>query len=86
MLTTASNQGMLKAREISFFRRRAHQLVIQYQVASPENIHTNNIIYTEQIVFMYFKTHTYEQVQDKYIRHIAWRKGGEKIHNYNVTK
>lgn len=35
----------------SFPQRRAHQLVVQYQMASPENIHTSSI-HTGQVVFM----------------------------------
>jgi hypothetical protein len=35
----------------SLVQGRAPQLVIQYQVVSPESIHTNNILQIEQVVF-----------------------------------
>ena len=38
---------------------RAHPLVIQYQMVSSENIHVNNIIQTEQVVFMNLGAHTH---------------------------
>ena len=45
------------------------QLVIQYQMAIPENIYTSYIIQTEQVVFMYLgmytRTHTCPQQQLK---------------------
>lgn len=31
--------------------QRAHQLLAQYQMVSPENIHTSNIIWAEQVIF-----------------------------------
>lgn len=33
---------------------RAPQLVIPYLLASPENVHTSNIIQTEQVVFIIY--------------------------------
>jgi hypothetical protein len=39
---------------------RAHQLIIQYQIFSPENICIQgNIIQTEQVALMYLGTHTH---------------------------
>lgn len=32
---------------------REHQLLIQYQTVSPENIHRSNIIQNKQVVFVY---------------------------------
>lgn len=37
----------------SLLQGRAHELVTQYQMASPENTHTNDTTRTEQGVFMY---------------------------------
>ena len=38
-------------------QRRAHQLVVQYQSVIPENIHTNNVIYTYQVIFRNIYVH-----------------------------
>ena len=58
--------------EIVFPKRRAHWLVIQYQMISPENIHTSNIAKTEQIIlrnifvyiYIYIYTHTHIHIYD----------------------
>lgn len=44
---------MLKAKAIVFPRGRDHQTVIEYQAVNPENIHMNNVIWTEQVTLMY---------------------------------
>lgn len=42
---TTDNQGMLRVGNIVFPREEhTHQLVIKYQMVSPENLHTSNII------------------------------------------
>ena len=38
---------------------RAHQLVIQYQMVNPENIHTSSIIQTAQVISMNISEYTY---------------------------
>ena len=50
------NYGQLRHAESgrnSLPQGRARQLVIPYQMVSPENIHARNIIQTEQAVAMY---------------------------------
>lgn len=42
--------------ENSVLQERAHQLFLQYQVTSPENIHTSNILQTRWAVLMYLET------------------------------
>lgn len=49
---------MLRGRE-TLPRGGAHKLVIQYQTASPENIHISNIIHTVQVVLMYLEIYIY---------------------------
>lgn len=53
---------MLRAGEIP--QGTAHQLVMQYEVVSPKNIHMSNIILTEQIIFrnMCVQAYTYTHV------------------------
>lgn len=52
-LNPTGNQAKRRAGKTSF-RGRAHQLITQYQMASPENIHTSNI-HTEHVVLKYFR-------------------------------
>ena len=52
MATTLGNKGVLKAGK-SLPQRRAHQLVIQYQMV----INTCKIIQTEQMEFVYLEIH-----------------------------
>lgn len=35
----------------SLLQGKAQQLIIQYPVGSPENVHTRNIVRTEQVIF-----------------------------------
>jgi hypothetical protein len=41
------------------YQRRVYQLIIQYQVVSPENMHTSNTIWSEQVEFKYLYTYIY---------------------------
>lgn len=47
---TKKNAGSGQA---SFLQGRAHQLIVQSQMVSPESKHPSNIEQTEQVVFMY---------------------------------
>lgn len=40
-----------ESRRNSLTQGRAHALGIQYQMVGPENVHTSNIIQTEQAIF-----------------------------------
>ena len=40
--------GKLRVRKMAFPWGRAHQMVVQCQIVSPENIYTSNITQTEQ--------------------------------------
>lgn len=57
-------ESWLQASEESWERkwpspRRAHQLAVQCQMASPENINISNIIQAEQIISRKKKNHTH---------------------------
>lgn len=39
-------------RNAANWRNRAQQLVIQYKMARHENIHTNNVIHTKQVMYL----------------------------------
>lgn len=58
---TIGHGGMLRRGE-SLPQGKAHQLVIQYQMASPENTHASNIIQTEQVIFRCICVSTYIQM------------------------
>jgi hypothetical protein len=45
--------------KISLPWKITHQLVIQCQFVSPENIHISNIIQAEQVVLMYLEIYIY---------------------------
>lgn len=45
------NYEKLKVGGNSLPQGRVHQLVIQFQMVSPENTHTTNIIMTEKVIF-----------------------------------
>lgn len=46
----------------SLIRGRAHRLVSQYQMVSPENVHTGNIIQANQVIFRNICAYTYTYV------------------------
>lgn len=46
---------------------KARQLVIQYQIASPEKTHTNSIIQTGQDVFMHLGIYPYICIYCTYV-------------------
>lgn len=62
--STQGTKGMLRT-VAAVFHGTVHQLVIQYQMVSPETIHMANIIWTEHIIFRNkhnVHTHTYMYV------------------------
>lgn len=42
---------------------RAHQLLVQYQIFSPEIMHTETFLWTNQVIFNNICVHTHEDVQ-----------------------
>lgn len=68
-------------------QRRTHQLFIQFQMISPENVYINNIIQIEQVLFscVYNKSswkkkrgHEIEREQRRVYRILEGRKGRKK--------
>ena len=63
-----NNSRQLRNRESErnrFFQGGANQLVVKYQIVSPENKHTSNIPQTGQVTLRYlFYTHTYTHMYD----------------------
>ena len=55
-------QGRILSGKI-VFSRDAHQLIIQYQMDSPENIHMSIIIQPEHIIFRNISVYTYTQIK-----------------------
>jgi hypothetical protein len=49
--------------------RRDHQLIIQYQIVSPENTHTSDVIQTELVKSMDTYTDGYTTINEKFERH-----------------
>lgn len=59
-------------RKSLFSQGRAHQMITQYQVLSPENTHTNSVIQTEQVAF----THTHTTTMKKEVMNLRGNKKG----------
>lgn len=56
-----STQRTKGTRESDFFQRRAHELVVQYQIAL-KNICMSNVIQIEEVVIRIINLHTYMYV------------------------
>jgi hypothetical protein len=87
---------MLKRWRDNLPQGRKHQLVFQYQMVSPENIHTNNIIQTVCIciytcMHACICTHTHQKVMKGEAMNLKERgymggMGRRKLRYYNLKK
>lgn len=76
-------------------RGRAHQLVIQYHMVSPESIITSNMMQIEEVVFRNTHAHV-TAVKEKEVINLkeskgvgiweVWRKNSGKQCNHNLKK
>lgn len=55
---------------------KAHQLIVQCQKVSPKNIHTDNIIHTEQVI-LEINIHMHMCVKSNLKSHVYEREQGE---------
>ena len=50
--------------------RKGYQLLIQYLMVNPENIHTSNIIQTEELIFIMYKYVYINKIDKKQTIHL----------------